>query len=270
MKKIMFLVGVVIAGTSSVMTAEETAAATPVALKKEAGDFGFAFDVALDFFSAYVWRGCVYNDRPVFQPGVTATYSTEDYGSFGAGLWSNFDLTERNRQVVAAGLNEIDYSLFYTIDIESFTLEVGHLWYTFPKANGSDYYSSTKEVYASLAYNNDIVTPFVSLTYDYNLYDGFYGNVGLNKEFAMSDRFTLGTEVSLGAGDNDYMRYLGTDDAGLMDFNASVFASFALTDTVSLGAKLAWMSLIDGDARDQEPYRKEDILWGGVSINVSL
>jgi len=30
----------------------------------------------MDFFSAYVWRGCIYNDRPVFQPG--SPYWDED------------------------------------------------------------------------------------------------------------------------------------------------------------------------------------------------
>jgi len=269
MKKVICLAGVMIAAVSAI-TAEETTGSSPVAVKEEAGDDGFAFDATMDFFSAYVWRGCIYNDRPVFQPGATVAYETAEYGSIGAGLWSNFDLTDRNRQVAGAGLNEIDYSLSYTVDVERFTLEVGHLWYTFPKANGPDYDPSTREVYASVAYNNGFVTPFVSLTYDYEVYEGFYGNAGLNKSFEVTDRLTLGAEVSLGAGDDDYMRYVGTDEAGLMDFNASVSASFALTDTVSLGAKLAWVSLVDSDARDAEPYWDEDLLWGGVSLNVSL
>jgi hypothetical protein len=55
-----------------------------------------------------------------------------------------------------------------------------------------------------------------------------------------------------------------------MDFNFSVYAIYALTDTLSVSAKLAWMSLLDGDARDAEPYRDEDLLWGGVSLNLAL
>ncbi len=39
------------------------------------------------------------------------------------------------------------------------------------------------------------------------------------------------------------MTYVGTDDAGLMDFNAAVYADFALTDSVSVGGRVAWMSL---------------------------
>jgi len=154
--------------------------------------------------------------------------------------------------------------------VADFSFEVGNIWYTFPKASGQDYYNSTREVYASVAYNNDIVTPSVSLYYDYDLMEGFYGNVALNKEFALSDQLTLGLDVALGAGDDDYMAYLGTDDAGLMDFTADVYLSYAVTDAVSVGAKLAWMSLVDSAARDVDAYNDKDILWGGVSLGVSL
>ncbi|MDX9868151.1 MAG: TorF family putative porin [Kiritimatiellia bacterium] len=240
------------------------------AAAKEAETAGLSFALTLDLFSAYVWRGCVYNDEPVFQPAATLAYATGEFGTFGLGLWGNLDLTDRNRQVSGGGLNEIDYSLFHTFDAGDFTLEWGHLWYTFPKVNGRDYCDSTKEVYLSVSHNNDLVTPFASLTYDYDLLDGFYFNAGLNKEVALSDQLTLGAEISVGAGDDDYMAYVGVDESGLMDFNASVYATYALTDALSVSAKLAWVSLLDRDARDAEPYREEDLLWGGVSLNLAL
>lgn len=76
--------------------------------------------------------------------------------------------------------------------------------------------------------------------------------------------------MSLGAGDDDYMAYFGTDDAGLMDFNAAVFAAYSLTENISVGARLAWMSLVDSDARDNETYFDEDLLWGGVNLSASF
>jgi len=242
----------------------------PVAAQVAESETGWGIEATADVFSAYVWRGCVYNDRPVFQPAVTLTYATADYGTFGAGLWGNFDLTKRNHQVACGGLNEIDYQLFYGIDVGDVSMEVGHYWYTFPRANGQDYWSSTREMYVYAAYNNDWVTPFACLAYDYVDYDGFYLNVGLNKEVALSDQLTLGAEISLGAGDDDYMAYFETDDAGFMDFNAAVYLDFALTDTVSVGGRIAWMSLIDSGARDTETYWDEDILWGGLSVAASF
>ncbi len=45
---------------------------------------GWGMDAAADLFSAYVWRGGVYNDRPVFQPAAKLTYAAAEYGTFGA------------------------------------------------------------------------------------------------------------------------------------------------------------------------------------------
>lgn len=272
MKKLLTLAVAMVAAVATVLAEEaaKAAPAAPVAVAEEGSDTGFSFDATLDLFSAYVWRGCVYNDEGVWQPAVNFSYKTAEYGVFGLGLWSNFDMKDNNRQVTFGGLNEIDYQFFYGIDLQDFSLEVGHYVYTFPKANGQDYCNSTREVYASVAYNNDIVTPSVTVYYDYDLMEGFYGNVALNKEFALSDQLTLGLDVALGAGDDDYMAYLGTDDAGLMDFTADVYLSYAVTDTVSVGAKLAWMSLVDSDARDVDAYNDKDILWGGLSLGVSL
>ncbi len=245
--------------------------AAPVAVKEESPDTGFAFDATVDIYSAYVWRGCVVNDRPVWQPGGTVSYATGDYGTFSAGAWANFDITDRNNARAGGGLNEIDYTLSYAIDVGDFSLEAGHIWYTFPKANGGDYLGSTREVYGSVAYNNDLVTPSLALYYDYAAVEGFYGIAALNKEFELGDRTTLGFDLSLGAGDDDYMNaYFGENSAGLADFTADVYVSYALTDAISVGAKLAWTSLVDSGARDNEVYWKEDILWGGVNLAASF
>jgi hypothetical protein len=46
----------------------------------------------------------------------------------------------------------------------------------------------------------------------------------------------------------------GPTTQAMMDFNAAVYADFALTDHVAVGGRIAWMSLLDSDARDAEPY----------------
>lgn len=240
-------------------------------VKEASPDAGLSFEATLDIYSAYVWRGVVVNDRPVWQPGGTVSYATGEYGTFSAGVWANFDITDRNGFRSGGGLNEIDYTLSYAIDVEDFSLEAGHIWYTFPKVNGKDYLGSTREVYGSVAYNNDIVTPSLAVYYDYAAVEGFYGVAALNKEFALSDQLTLGVDLSLGAGDDDYMNaYFGEDSFGLADFTAGVYASFALTDNLAVGARLAWTSLVDSGARDNELYWKEDILWGGINLSAAF
>jgi hypothetical protein len=270
MKKLLFM-AVLLVATACVVSAEEAAkpAAPAVAVKEESPDTGFSFGATLDLYSAYVWRGVVINDRPVWQPGATVSYATGDYGTFSANVWANFDVTDRTGHRTGGGLNEIDYTLSYAIDVGPVSLAAGHIWYTFPKASGQDYFSSTREVYATAQYNNDIVNPFVKVYYDYDLIEGFYGNAGLNKSVDITDRFSVGSEVSVGAGDDDYMAgYFAADNAGLADFNAAVFCSYALTDNLSVGARLAWMSVIDDDARDNAA--DTDIVWGGVNLAASF
>lgn len=272
--KTLLMMAAALAAVATTVRAEVKAEAVPAAPavvpKEESPDTGFSFDATVDLYSAYVWRGLVVNDRPVWQPAGTISYDTGDYGTVSAGAWANFDITDRNGYRSGGGLNEIDYSASYAIDVSDFTLEAGHIWYTFPKSGGQDYFSSTREVYGSVAYNNDIVTPSLALYYDYAEYDGYYGLAALNKEFALTDQLTLGLDLSLGAGDDDYMAYFGADDAGLMDFNAGAYVSYTLTDNLSVGAKVVWTSLVDSDARDNEAGWDEDLLWGGLNLAASF
>jgi hypothetical protein len=265
---------VVVAGTVLADDVKPAAPAAPVAVKEESPDSGFSFDATLDLYSAYVWRGFVVNDRPVYQPAASISYSTGDYGTLSFGAWANCDMTDRNGRTTGGGLNEVDYTASYSIDVSDFTLEAGHIWYTFPKVSGQDG-TTTMEVYGSVAYNNDIVTPSLALYYDYDEVDGFYALAGLSREFALTDQLALGLESTLGWGDDDYMGYFGVTGSGLMDLNAGVYLSYALTDNLSVGAKVVWTSLIDGDARDKDAYRAsgswaKDLVWGGINLAASF
>ena len=240
---------------------------------KEVESSPLSFAATADLYSAYVWRGLVVNKHAVLQPGATATFDLGDAGAISANVWSDFNLAQNsrhaaNRHRAFGGLDELDFTASYAIDLGDFSLGAGHIWYTFPRANGSDYGHSTEEVFLTLAYNNDIVTPFVSVNYDYNLVNGFYANIGLAKQLEIADRLTAGCEVSLGAGDEDYNdAYFGAGD-GLLDFNASVYLAYAVNETITVGAKVAWMSLIDNDTRDN--VSQSDILWGGLSLSAGF
>lgn len=267
MKKLLFMAVAMVAIASVVSAQEAAATAAPAVVEEENSPLSFA--ATLDLYSAYVWRGVVVNDRPVWQPGATVSYDTGDYGTFSGNVWGNFDMTDRKGHTQFGGINEVDYTVSYAIDVGPVSLSAGHIWYTFPSVSSSAYGSSTREVYATAQYNNDLVNPFVKVYYDYEYAEGFYGNVGLNKTVSVTDQFSVGSEVSLGAGDEDYMSgYFGTSDAGLVDFNAALFASYAITDNISIGPRLAWMSVVDGDARDNSD--DQDLLWGGVNLSASF
>ena len=274
MKKLMMM-AMVLAASVGAVSAQEAAKEEAAKNVKEVESAPFSFEATADIYSAYVWRGLVLNKHAVLQPGATAMFDLGDAGAISAGVWSDFNLTQNsrhaaNRHKAFGGLDELDFNAAYAIDLGDFSLSAGHIWYTFPQANGSDYGHSTEEVFLSLAYNNDIVTPFVSVNYDYNMVEGCYAKIGLGRQFELADRLTAGCEISLGMGDDEYNEAYfgpGTSD-GLLDLNVSATLAYAVTENVSVGATLAWMSLADDDARDS--VSQSDIIWGGLNLKAGF
>ena len=237
----------------------------------DAGEDLFYAELALDAYSAYVWRGQVLTDEPVWQPGATLGMNLYGYGKAYATVWASFDATRRNRQAAFGGLNEIDYTAGYEVALGEATLCAGHIWYTFPKANGPDYAHSTREVFATLAYNNAYIVPFIEAYYDYAVAEGAYATVGLCKAFPLTDRLVAGAEISGGGGSGGYTRNQFDGANGkmwLIDGNAALSVSYALTDALSIGARIAWMSLLDD--RLKGVYHRDHILWGGINLSMTF
>ena len=274
--KTLVMMAVAMVAVATAVLAEDAkvaapAAAAPAVVKQEeAPNTGLSFATTLDLYSAYVWRGAVVNDRPVWQPGATVSYATGNYGTLSANVWGNFDMTDRKSHTSFGGLSEIDYTASYAIDVGPVSLSAGNIWYTFPRVNGPDYGKSTREVFVTAQYNNDIVNPFVKVYYDYALFEGTYVNFGVNKTVKVVDRLSVGSEISLGvASGNDMSGFYGADkDAGLADFNAALFATYSITDHITVGPRLAWMSLVDHGAR--QSVDDQEILWGGVNLAASF
>ena len=248
-------------------------AATPEAVKEEA-KCPVSFGATLDLYSAYVWHGCVLNDEPVWQPDLALTYSFGDYGAVTADAWMNFDATGNNSQRSFAGMNEIDYTLQYAVTLSDFSLGIGHIWYTFPAMGDTEYYPSTREIFVSAAYNNDIVVPFVKAYYDYARVNGAYVTVGLRKEMTF-DKLTAGAEVALGGASQGYTSYYfdpdGVGNKGnyfFTDATALIYAKYAITDRISLGARLGWVSVLDNELKGV--YHQDNLIWGGINLGITL
>ena len=248
-------------------------AATPEVAKEEA-KCPVSFGATLDLYSAYVWHGCVLNDEPVWQPDLALTYSFGDYGAVTADAWMNFDATGNNSQRSFAGMNEIDYTLQYAVTLSDFSLGIGHIWYTFPAMGDTEYYPSTREIFVSAAYNNDIVVPFVKAYYDYAQVNGAYVTVGLRKEMTF-DKLTAGAEVALGGASRGYTSYYfdpdGVGNKGnyfFTDATALIYAKYAITDRISVGARLGWVSVLDNELKGV--YHEDNLLWGGINLGITL
>ena len=267
MKKLLTVATVIMTITSTCIAQEVSVTDPAPEAVVQAEKSPLSFDASVDLLSAYMWRGQLLNDEPVWQPAANVGYDLgDDRGIISVEVWANFDITDNNSHRSACGLNEIDYTLSYAKDIEDFSMEAGNIWYTFPKANGQDYGHSTEELFGRVTYNNDIVVPSLVVYYDYAQVEGFYGLFELSKDFEIAEQITAGVFGSVGAGDDDYVDEYHGESAALLDFNLGASVTYAIDDNFSVGAKLVWTSLVDDDVRSATASSDEDEVWGGLNI----
>ena len=253
--------------------------------EKDESPLEAGFDV--DFFTAYVWRNAVQNDRPVAQPCVWADFTLVDPLYVGFSVWQNYDLTNRRRRAGYRGeWNETDYNVhagaaLWTSDDEETKLnfELGHDWYTYNvhgtwSEEDGGYrkrkdFPSTCELYVKLELENAYVTPYAQISQEYRCVDGTHFELGLKKEKTLSDLFdsesdllsqlTLAGDVNVNFGSRRYMTYLYDGDTengrtvgnGIGGVTAKLGLTWAPCDHFSVGGMLAFTSILGDDARDE-------------------
>lgn len=238
-----------------------------------------SIEVSMDVLSDYVWRGTICNGNPVWQPSITLGYDTGDYGSFSGNIWQSYDLTHKRGTATnsrqACGLQEIDYTLSYSISVKDVNFEVGHIFYTFPKNNGT----YDQDLYATVSYANDYVTPSASAYWNYgSQHDSdpsvLYFSFGLSHDFEPIEKLTITPSASLGFGDNAWSGYVTGESAGteLTDQTIGVSASYAVTDYFSVGAQINYTWIPSHTLRhlDYMGCGKDQLVWGGVNATLSF
>lgn len=235
--------------------------------------FPVSVELSMDILSDYMWRGMICNDNPVWQPSVTIAYDAGDYGALSANIWSSFDLTHKRGTCTnsrrEAGLQEIDYTLSYSIELAGVGFEVGHVWYTYPNNNGA----TDQDLYATVSYENKYVVPSASVYWNYsdscgNDVSALYYSFGLSRDFEVAPKLTLTPSASLGFGGNAWT------DCGyeLTDQTLGISASYALCENVSLGAQVnyTWIPSHTLRRNDYMGEGKDQICWGGVNVTYSF
>lgn len=241
-----------------------------------------SFDVRTDIYSAYIWRGKALDKHAVAQPSAIATLDARDYGSFSMKVWSNWDLSQRSGDSKetrsGGGINVFNVTPSYTKTFGPVGLTVGNIFYTFPGKGYPKHSNSTYELYTALVYRNPVMTPSLSVYYDYRDVGGsflednplkdLYARAALDKSVRLSERVTACGTVLVGGGTSHYnaVRYYSSDE-GFADYQASVNVAYALTDTFSLGVTLAYTGLIGGAwGLDRQNLSPDEIVWGGVNL----
>lgn len=269
-----FLMKVGLSAAAAMMSAGLLAAGTNEL--EEAEDKFISAEVSVDVMSSYMWRGQILSDVPVWQPGATLSADLGDYGALNANVWSSFRLTSRRDGTPVSGMGnqEIDYTVSYAKSLGDFDLEAGHIWYTFPNSRNE---GNSEELYLSVAYNNDFVTPTAAVYWDYrdNDDDGlFYGSLSLAHEFELTEGLTLTPSVSMGLGTDAYMRAYVEDvnHTAFLDQTVGLALAYAVTDWMSVGAQVNYTWIVDKEARraDYMGYDNHQRVWGGVNVTFSF
>ncbi len=247
----------------------------------EENDCPISIELSMDVLSDYVFRGYIFNDNPVWQPSVTLTYETEDFGGVYANAWSSFDLTRKRGYASAGrracGLQELDYQLAYFVNLFGLDFEAGHYWYTYPNGNGS----SEREIYASVSYENPFLTPTFAAYWMYSGSAGTdrsaaYYNVSIAREFEIGDSLTLTPHADLGFGGNAWCQYVTGADRGfgteLTDQTIGLSADYAITEHLSVGAQInyTWIPSKTLRHNDYMGRGKDQLCWGGVNVTLSF
>lgn len=210
------------------------------------GESQLGFEITVDFFSKYIWRGQNLDDDYAFQPGFSATY-----GSFTAGIWGNLEMTNINGQ--SGEFTEWDFYLDYTTDLEAIegvSFSLGFIQYHFPSVVGD-----TKEVYWGFSFDLPL-SPSVTVYHDIDLIDGTYVSVGAGHSFGEIVNFgdiSIGMDagVTYGWGDSDYNKgYWSVADGKSNDLVLSLAFPMELPDGWSLAVSLNYAMLLDDTIRE--------------------
>ena len=110
----------------TVLTAAVLALACVLAGPARAQD-EVAVSVGADIVSDYVWRGQVMNDDGALQP-----WADVGYGGFTLNVFGSIDLDDTPNDAQWE-FSEVQVNASYTIPINTYALDVGAIYYNYPK-----------------------------------------------------------------------------------------------------------------------------------------
>lgn len=211
----------------------------------------------LAFATNYVWRGQVLNTEPVLQPSVTAS----SWGFF-FNTWANFDLTERNPAGSVDGgvkgeFSEVDLTLGYEQEFGIISVSLAFVEYLFPNTGSL----GSREVILTTAVDF-IVSPTLTLAYDYGVVDGLYSALGAGWGMDVLEMLGFGVDVSVGFADSGYSEaYFGTDAFALQDLTATLHVDVSVIGPFSVSTGGTFAMLLDSDIA--ETRGDNDMAFGG-------
>jgi hypothetical protein len=241
----------------------------------------------LDLFSAYVWRGVTYTNKPVAQPDVYVSLPAGN-ASITAGGWANIEIGKYDDPnddfSESGGLSAFNVAEFNPYAEVSFStgkaaLTGGIIGYIFPNDldeapnGGLDSESNTWEVYGIVGFDVPLAPEF-SLYYDFDKVKGAYVEGAVSHSVPLGESHTLDlggvVGLSLGQGISEEDPSFNFEDDGLthVDLSAGVPLTagvFSITPVVHFQINGDDITKFHSPSSDGSDLK----LWGGVSIGWS-
>jgi hypothetical protein len=237
---------------------------------------GVHVDLEVRYMTDYVFRGVELLEVP----------ATEDSPNLQIAGQLAWDLGKLPHPFVGVFVNVADQdpiSEFQEIrpfvgldwEIRPFTLTFGHNSFLYPDREGLD----TAEVYARVRLNDawlwstekPLLSPYVFGAYDYDNYDGWYLEAGVEHTFELDDwgvDFTLYGEVAYVYGHEQFV-LTPEEDEGLQHWQVGAVGRYSLNKLLNTSERYGRWELVgylNYTGTWDNDLRADDQLWGGAGI----
>ena len=240
---------------------------------------------SFDVSSGYVLYGARSNDEPCYWTYGELSAGYGKFGSLGASVWQNTDMTMRRKDAMRM-MNEWDWTVFGRTGIDladgwRLALEAGHVWYVYGgvKPEFVDSYHTMEEWFGRIALENPFVTPYFEYFYDHKVYEGAFMQGGLRHQFELPLGLLLTPDLTIGGGDANYNACMyppfdGSVAGGITYVQLMGTLQYWFNDHFGVHAKVAYVSLVNGDIRDAvdecgAPYANDHV-WGTIGVDVAF
>lgn len=226
---------------------------------------GFSLLVQPDIRTAYISRGKVVEDRPMFMILTRGQLNFGNLGSIGIQSWDVCSLTGRRSDVHRRAFNETDVGVYLHYDYSiadgwCLSTEVMRYWIGLP--GYLEPYRSRKlnatlaEWRLSNSLRNPYVTPFYLLRRGCHPYDWLYVRAGLLRAIPLGAGFTLTPQwYAENGSENHFQRRYGPRrnggkyHSGMMASNFFLELSWKATENLSFYATVHQFNVVSEDAR---------------------